>query len=307
MREMVSGCPHMEPEAHFTIQSAEEGERLDRVLTTHLSFGGRKLAQLLCDRGLVELDGKRAKKNFQVRAGNDVRVREHSFGRAQPAPHLPFVELHVDQHVVVVDKPAGIPSGAVLGSEAETMAGCLLHHYPEMATVGFGPMEPGLVHRLDNDTSGVLVAARTQNAFAALREAFEQNKVTKKYQALVPGQVLPDSGVRRSALRPAEGDSRRVIEGGSGRAFETRYRVIRRGGRFDLVEAVVHRAYRHQIRVHLAQLGAPLVGDERYGSSFLDELPARHALHASQIVAAAPGVPRFEAISELPADFLALL
>jgi len=320
--EIVPKSAHMPSQASLLVDAPCDGMRLDRFLALRLEDGGRKLARLLCEQSLALVDGRPRRKSFVLSAGMRVEVRAHEYGRAV-ARDQPSLEVLLETaHLVAVNKPAGIPSGALLGSESGTISGALLHRYPEMAGVGFGPLEPGLVHRLDNDTSGVLLAARSQVAFVALREALEKHKLEKSYLAVVPAAVLPDSGTRKTALKPHDSDSKRVVETDGPLSFETRFKVIQRGGAFDLVEAHAHRAYRHQIRCHLAALGAPLVGDSRYGSTHLDALPERHALHAASIAGTlclepsnesahadgtAAGVTKFEATAALPPELRRLV
>ena len=289
----------------FQVSDTESGERIDRILVQRLEHLGRKLAGKLCDAGLVRVNGKRVRKSRLVYPGDEVIVERHSWGQANAAPDLELRVVLERPDLIVVDKAAGVPSTALVGKEQGTLAGALLARYPDLKDVGYGPREPGLLHRLDNYTSGLVLAARDTQTFNRLHEALISGNITKRYLALVPHGVLPAEGTRTSGLAPDPHDRRRVIEADARRSFTTQFRVIRQQAEIDLVEVSVSTAYRHQIRVHLSALGAPLLGDQLYGSQHVGLSP-RHALHASYIAAAASEVPAFEATSELPEDLAAL-
>jgi 23S rRNA pseudouridine1911/1915/1917 synthase len=295
--------------AELQATEKEEGQRVDVFLAQRIPAVGRKLAALLCEKGDVLVAGRRAKKSHLLSAGSDVAVRLGAWGRAEPAPEIPLVVVLETSDLVVCEKPAGVPSAALLGHEKGTMAGALLARYPEMAGVGFGPREPGIVHRLDNDTSGLLLAARHQQAFLGLRDALRAGRFQKKYLALVPaGRLAEEAGVLTQRLMVDPGNRQRVVlaPNDKGYACKTEFTVRSRGTHYDLVEAQASAAFRHQVRVHFQSLGAPLIGDRVYGGD-TESLPTRHALHASHIAAAASGVPGFSADSDLPADLRALL
>src|SRR5690606_17154918 len=160
--------------------------------------------------------------------------------------------------LVVVNKPAGMPAAALRASDRGTLAGALLARFPEMASVGFGPREPGLVHRLDTFTSGLLVAARSEQSFRRLREALESGMLIKRYLAIVANHGLPERGFIESRLIPHPKNQRKVRalsrEDPSGRPARSEYRVIERRAALSLVELSVGPAFRHQIRVQLASV-----------------------------------------------------
>jgi 23S rRNA-/tRNA-specific pseudouridylate synthase len=181
-----------------------------------------------------------------------------------------------------------------------------------MLGVGFREREPGLVHRLDNETSGVVLAARSQAAFQAARSLFESSLLEKRYLAVVAADA-PEAGELQTLLGPDTSDPRRVrvyAEPGDGysKLSRTSYRVLQRGSRFALVELTVERAFRHQIRAHLAHLGYPIAGDALYGGAAVPELGDRHALHGSYIAWAGDAARAgFRAEAGLPAELAALV
>ncbi len=296
----------------FTVLDSDEGERLDKLVVRHISGLGRRRATELFANGRVEVDGTRAAKGEPARVGANIVVKLEA---ACPVPletDAPLKVCFENDYLVVASKPAG-QATAPLRGEPGTFAGALLSHYPEMAFVGYSAREPGILHRLDTGTSGLLVAARAGRVFEVLRRALTQGAIEKRYFAVVSTTSLPAQGTINAFVGPDPDRGRRVAvydrdPPPGARAQETRYRIVRSTARRTLVEIHVSRAYRHQIRAHLAHLGAPIVGDELYGSDDLDELPERHALHASYVAWAGDEmVPAFSVAEDLPLDLAALL
>lgn len=294
----------------FGVEPDEVGKRLDRFVADHVPELGRRHAQSWIERGRVLVNGRRQRKSYVLAPEDRVSVELAHFGAAVPAPHLELVVLLERDDLVVVDKPAGVPSGALVGSETNTLAGALLARYPEMARIGFGQREPGLLHRLDTFTSGALVAARTRTTFDELRVEMVTGRFTKTYLAVVESSAIDDGGHIDLPLLPDESDSRRVRVARPGehgaRASVSSYRTLERGRRFALVLVEVSAAYRHQVRVHLSARGSPLVGDRLYGGLDVG-LGDRHLLHAHQVAASGATVAPFDVCAPLPADFSTLL
>lgn len=293
----------------FRVEAEAAGERLDRFLLRSCPELGRRAAALVIERGDVRVDGRRARKGQRLLAGQSVSVAELAL--APPEPEAPLVVRLERDDLVVVDKPAGQPSAPLLPGEPGSLAGALLARYPEMAGVGWRAREPGLLHRLDTRTSGLVLAARSAGAFEVLREALRSHGLAKRYLALVDGARLPDAIDIDLPLAMAPGGSGRVtvappsarIAGGP----VSRLRTLERRGRLALVEVAASRAFRHQVRVHLAASGWPILGDREYGGPLCELLPHRHALHASHVAWAGDArVPAFAVDSSLPADLLAV-
>ena len=290
-----------------------DGERLDKFLVRQRPELGRQGARWLCEQGLVRVNGARAVKARPLRAGEQVAVFGEWGTAPRPEPDAPLALVLERPDLVVVDKPAGQPSAPLGALEAGTLAGALLGRYPEMAQVGYRAREPGLLHRLDTRTSGLLIAARTPAAFAVLREALRGEQLRKRYLAIVEGLGLPDFMEIDLPLAPDPSGSGQVIvadddDTPGARSCFSELRVVERRGRWALVEVTASRAYRHQVRVHLACSGWPIAGDLDYGGSVAGVLPGRHALHASHIGwDGNEQVPAFEAESPLPPELRALL
>ncbi|MFM2152579.1 MAG: hypothetical protein RL199_1014 [Pseudomonadota bacterium] len=308
----------------FAVGADDAGERLDRVLVRCLPAHSRaRLAQLV-DEGRVSVDGRAAKPSLRVKAGQRVEVEIPAPVEALPrAQELPLSVLYQDADVVVVDKAAGMVVHPAAGVPDGTLVNALLFHVRDLSGIG-GTLRPGIVHRLDRDTSGVMVVAKHDQALVRLQRAFHDRDVGKTYLALVHG-VPPDEGtfdtpfgrhptdrVRMTGrLLPGAADARRAV---------THYRVVEVfGAEAAFVEVRLETGRTHQIRVHLSEAGFPLLADETYGGAKRDRRAGgrvgfaaarvgRQALHAWRLTFAQPssGAPlSFEA--PLPADFAAAL
>jgi 23S rRNA pseudouridine1911/1915/1917 synthase len=294
----------------FTVQADEAGERLDKFLVRRCPELGRRAAADFVARGLVRVAGRRASKSQRLVPGDEVTV-PLEWAAAPPADLEAALSVRLERDdLVVVDKPAGQPSAPLSADETGTLAGALLARYPEMKGIGYRAREPGLLHRLDTRTSGLMVAARTAGAFEVLRDALHSHRIDKRYLAIVEAAGLPDSRVIDLPLMP--GGSGRVVVApadsvASGvKACVSRFRTLERRGRFALVEVEASRAYRHQVRVHLAASGWPIAGDLEYGGAARAGLAGRHALHASHVAwAGDERVPAFAVDSPLPEDLVA--
>ena len=301
----------------LVVEAAQDGMRLDRFLTERLDGLGRAGARALVDGGGVRVDGRFRKRGERVRAGETVTVASappRSDFAAAPDPDLALPVLFEDAHLVVVDKPPGVPSHPLAPGEVGTVASSLVARFPEMASVGYSPREPGIVHRLDTDTSGLLLAARTPAAFEALRDALRAGRIDKRYVAACAGRA-PGPRLLDWPIANHPKDKRRVvacldsIEMGRLRArpAETEVLEVRHVGERSRVQVRARSARRHQVRAHLAAWGYPLLGDPLYGGPETPGL-ARHALHASALGLVHPITGEDVVIAApLPADLAALL
>lgn len=290
----------------FVVAPAEAAQRLDRLVAQRGGVG-RRGARELCETGRVTVDGRRGRAADLVPAGALVAF-EAPAAEAERDAGAPLDVRLETREVVVAHKPAGQPSAPLRPGELGTLANALLARYPEMATFGRKAREPGLVHRLDTQTSGLVVAARTPDAFERLSDALERGKLRKRYLAIVANSELPDDGTLDAPLGP---DPRRrgrvapVPDGAAGyaRASITHFRVLERRAALVLVELTMSKGFRHQIRAHLASVGAPLVGDSLYDGPAWPEHPERHALHASYVAWAGDGtLAGFAVEAGLPDD-----
>jgi 23S rRNA pseudouridine1911/1915/1917 synthase len=303
----------------FTVPESLDGERLDKALANLVPGLSRSRAKDLTAEGAVRVDGRRAGKSAVVTAGQELTIDEGAHLDTDVAPQADpdlaatlVVRLERPE-LVVVEKPAAMATAPVEPSDRGTLANALVARYPEMAGVGFRKREPGLLHRLDTETSGLVLAARTPEAFDELRRAFTADSLDKRYLLLCSGMDLPDSGMVAHPIANHPKDRRRVlacihprdVARNAPRPAETSWRVLERRGVWALVEAKASKALRHQVRVHFASMGAPLANDELYGGHELPGL-TRHALHASHLGFAGEGrVRAFTVTTPLPADLQA--
>jgi 23S rRNA pseudouridine1911/1915/1917 synthase len=221
------------------------------------------------------------------------------------------------EQIVIVDKPAGQPSvparprGNAAATAEGTLAYSLAQQFPEMQGIGYSPSEAGLLHRLDTQTSGLVLAARNKLAFDTLKRALSQNRIEKRYFALVKSDDRLVSMVLDAPLKPDPRNPRRVVvchaQDPRANSARTEITPLRRGRNWTLLDIKASRAYRHQIRAHLADLGFPLAGDVLYGAPHELALGARHALHAHYIAWSGDAtVLAFAARSPLPESFAEL-
>ncbi len=290
-----------------------ESLRLDVFVTRSLPTCSRRLVRDAVAAGAVRVNGRRGRKGQVVGPGDTVTVPVTlgvaSTLQANAALCVPV--LYEDADLIAVDKPAGMPSHAVRADETDTAANFLLARCPEMAAVGPHPLEAGLVHRLDTDTSGVLLAARTAAAHAALRRQFAARRVAKEYVAVVQGDVAAP-GIVRTPIAHERHNRRkmRVCPPTTGRRDArpayTDYRPLERLGAQTVLAVRITTGVMHQIRVHLASIGHPVVGDAVYGGT--EPGVRRHLLHASRMAFDHPtsGV-RVDIASPLPPEFVAAL
>jgi 23S rRNA pseudouridine1911/1915/1917 synthase len=284
--------------------------RLETFLHAALPGLSRRLVRRLIGEGGVRVNGRRARKGVRLQPGDVVTVPALPASLA-PEPELSLPIVYEDDALVAVDKPGGMPGHALDPRQRGTAAAFLLARYPEMAAVG-DPLAPGLVHRLDTGTSGLLLAARTAAAHAAVRASLRARAVEKRYLAVVDGAARALHGRRVSApLAHDPRDRRRMVPAsGTARAWpaETVLSVLGTGAGRALVEATIRTGVTHQVRVHLAHLGHPVLGDVLYGGR-PDALAAgRHALHACRVTLPHhPGGRSLTLESALPAELRALM
>lgn len=294
------------------VSAAEAGERLDRLVVRHARGLGRRRARELFAEGAVTVDGRPARAGAPAVADSRVEVALAD-ERPLAEPELPLDVRLERPTLLVVHKPASQPTAPLRAGERGTLVNALLARYPELAGVGHREREPGLVHRLDTETSGLVVVARSAAAFDTLTRALQAGRLEKRYLAVTATVGLPADGRIDDALGPdptRQGRVRVVPESGRDYAHpaETRYRVLETTREFTLLELAVARAFRHQIRAHLAAIGAPLVGDALYGGAEWPGAGARHALHASYVAWAGDRTEASFAVNAaLPDDMRRLL
>jgi len=269
----------------------DRGKRLDWFLHERLPEYSRARLQSWIKSGRVQLNGETARPSYVLRGREQLQVMPGELPplRAQ-AEELPLTVLYEDEDVVVIDKPAGMVVHAGAGHHDGTVVNALLHHFGQLSTVG-GELRPGIVHRLDKETSGVLVVARTDRAHQSLAEQFRSREVEKIYWALVHGHPQDQGTIDKPVARDPVRRTRMTTRVAAGRPAITRFRVLERIGGFSYLEVRIGSGRTHQIRVHLSSIGHPIVGDALYGAPRVVEglQPlGRFFLHAGQIAFRSP-------------------
>jgi 23S rRNA pseudouridine1911/1915/1917 synthase len=302
----------------ITVPEDSDGIRLDRFLTSVLADQSRSHIQKLIKDGMVRVAGREAKANQPVKIGQAIVVEVPEAVDAAPHPEaLPLQILYQDQDVIVVDKPAGMVVHPAAGHASGTLVNALLHHATDLSGIG-GEKRPGIVHRLDRGTSGLMVVAKNDRAHAELARQFHDREVEKEYAALVWGEVMAGRRIDAPIGRdPANRKkmSATVRDGAKARrSREAVTRIVRAehfGRTLTLAHVAIHTGRTHQIRVHLSAVGHPVVGDPLYGGVHRrvpGDLRAvthleRPFLHAARLVFQHPDDGRrMEFTSELPED-----
>jgi 23S rRNA pseudouridine1911/1915/1917 synthase len=279
----------------FVVLPEQAGERLDRVVTLHCTDLSRTRVQELIEEGLVRLDSRAAKGSHRVHGGERVTVEVHPRPpmRAE-AESISLDVLYEDDDVVAVNKPAGMVVHAGAGNPRGTLVNALLGRGLPLSQGG-DVLRPGIVHRLDKDTSGIILVAKNDAAHAKLGEAFRQRTVKKTYIALVEGLLKEDSGrielaIGRDPKRRVRMTARRSAVLADAREARTDWRVLARIDTTTLVEVQLHTGRTHQIRVHFSTVRHPVLGDALYGAAAellvgKTSLPplGRNFLHAAKL------------------------
>ncbi|HEY0456052.1 MAG TPA: RluA family pseudouridine synthase [Verrucomicrobiae bacterium] len=297
----------------FTIEVSRPGERFDTFLRERYPAISRGTLQRLIEQGHIKLNGQIVKSTHQPRAGETVEVTFPEPRPAQALPEdIPLDVLYEDDDLLVINKPTGLVVHPASGNEEHTLVNALLHHCKgQLSGIG-GVARPGIVHRLDKETSGCLVVAKNDVAHLKLADQFEKRSVEKVYLAIVCGEIPRMSGEIEAAIaRHPTHRKRMAVNEGEGRASRTSYRVLERLKGSTLMEALLHTGRTHQIRVHFQHIGFPVAGDSTYGAKKTKDLaeltgfrPARVMLHSQKLVFIHPRTEqKIASEAPLPEDF----
>ncbi len=306
--------------SEFVVEPAEVGQRLDQVLAARFPEFSRAHLRRAIDAGAVAVDRQQTKASYRLRAGQQVVLVPPELPREGPRPEpMSLKILYEDPHLVAIDKAPGVVVHPAKGHWSGTLTAGLAYHFSQLSEVG-GPTRPGIVHRLDRDTSGVIVVAKTDTVHHHLACQFKDRTVEKEYLAIVCrvpelDQDLIDHPIGR---HPRDREKMALVAGQpTSRAAQTRYAVRERFDGFALVAAFPKTGRTHQIRLHLASIGCPVLCDRLYGGRAelsVEELHAhqagptvilkRQALHAHRLRLTHPiSGERLELVAPLPEDF----
>jgi len=287
---------------NFTVDKRREGKRLDIYLADKFKKElSRTFIKKMVDKGNVLVNGKSAKAHYTVNDGDFICLNIPKPESITIKPEkIDFEILYEDNDVIVINKPAGLVVHPGAGNSSGTLVNGLMYHCSDLSGIG-GVLRPGIVHRLDKDTSGVLVAAKNDLSHRSLSEQFKNRTIKKTYVALVKGVVQLDNGTVELPLGRHALERKKIgIKFVEGKQAKTHYRVLERYDDFTVLELKIETGRTHQIRVHMAHIGHPLVGDKLYGSS---TGMSRHALHAKVLGFTHPVTNQFmEFTVEIPGD-----
>lgn len=265
-----------------TIKLGDSGKRLDKVVTELLPDVSRSQIQKMIKEGVVTVNKKNVSPHHFLKEGDVIEIAKEKKKAAVIAFKEQFRVIHELPEYLVIDKPAGLVVHPGVRQTHDTLVDQLLERYPEIRNAGSDPIRPGIVHRLDKDASGVMVIARTNDAFESLQKQFKLRQVKKRYNILTYGHVTPEQGVIDLPLsRSKQLYTKRAAGPDAGRPAITRYSVERFINNFSLVRVEPETGRTHQIRVHFFARGYPVVGDPVYFSKKTKKVPAtRLMLHA---------------------------
>ncbi len=281
--------------------TADGDDRLDKYVCAQVLELSRTQVQRLIAAGNITVNGQKAKPGHRLSPGDRVDVTVPPTPPQELKPEaIPLKIIYEDDDLLAVDKPAGLAVHPAPGHPAHTLVNAILAHFPHLADIGDW-LRPGVVHRLDKDTSGVMLVAKNSVAQANLSKQFKSHSVTKAYLALVKGKLTPENGIIEADIGRDPRNRKKMAVVAQGREARTEYRVVKYIGGYTLLEVMPETGRTHQIRVHLAAIGFPVVGDEVYGvkSKYL----SRQFLHASRLGFKLPSSGEYvEFESELPND-----
>lgn len=290
-------------EIKFIISSDEAGARIDKCIAIGLGEEySRSYVKFLMDNGFVQVNGGKVKPNYTAREDDTVTVvipPAQEMDDVEPED-IPLNIVYEDEWLIVIDKIPGMVVHPAAGNRTGTIVNALLHHCGKLPDTD-NRVRPGIVHRLDKDTSGIMVVARNDKAMRSLAKQFQNRTIKKRYIALVKGFVELDNGVIEAPVARNRADRKKMnVEYTNGKKARTVYHVVRRYKGFTFLRLEPETGRTHQIRVHMKHLGHPILGDVTYGGC---NMMARQALHAEMLGFTHPGTGTYaEFTSPMPDD-----
>ena len=268
----------------FTIDAASTdiGTRLDKYLTEQIPDQSRSYIQKLLDDNFITVNGKSAKSNYKLRAGDTITVEIPEAEELDIEPeNIPLDIVYEDDDIIVINKPKGMVVHPAPGHTSGTLVNALMYHCKDSLSSINGVLRPGIVHRIDMDTTGLLVACKSDQAHRVLSDKFKVHDIHRVYTAIVYNQFATDEGTINKPITRHKTDRKKMAIDTNGRHAVTHYRVIERlKQNFSLVECELETGRTHQIRVHMASINHPLLGDEVYGPKQKPFATQGQVLHA---------------------------
>ena len=292
----------------FVISDEDQGERIDKWLHRELAELSRSQIQLNIDKGHITVNGKEIKTNYKLRAGDTINVVSHQPENMEiAAENIPLDIVYEDQDVVVVNKARGMVVHPAHGHYTGTLVNALLHHCTDLSGIN-GILRPGIVHRIDKDTTGLLVVAKNDLAHQHLAKQFKEHSISRKYVALVHGLLPNKEGTIIAPIARHKTQRKRMaVDVETGKHAVTHFQVLQYFHSYTLAELRLETGRTHQIRVHMQYIGHPVAGDPEYG--FRKTVPLDgQALHARDIGFVHPRTNQWMSFSSnLPKDFQEIL
>lgn len=288
----------------------KEQIRLDKFLSEQFPEQSRSYLQKLIRDGNVLIDGKCVKSGFSLNKGNKISIEFPEPTELEIEPQKMDLEIvYEDDDVILINKPKGMVVHPAPGHIRDTLVNGLLYHCRENLSGINGVLRPGIVHRIDRDTTGILIVCKNDLSHQSIAEQLKEHSITRKYRALVHGNLKDEEGIIRGAIGRHPVDRKKMaINERTGKPAVTHYRVLARYGSYTYIECVLETGRTHQIRVHMASIGHPLVGDEVYGPAKCPFKLQGQCLHAMVLGFVHPRTGQYmEFSADLPEYFQALL
>lgn len=283
-------------------------ERLDAYLTRYLGQHSRSEWQRLIESGNVTLNGVQARPSARLAAGDRLEVRPVApFALLEPDPSIHLDVIYEDPAIIVLNKPAGLVVHPAPGHEAGTLVHALLARFPQLQDPS-GTQRPGIIHRLDKDTSGLMVVGKTGEAMVSVQRAMQRGEVLKRYRLLVLGNLEEDQGIIEVPVGRDPAHRQRMAATAAGRSARTEFSVLERFGAYTFIEATLGSGRTHQLRVHFGYIRHPVAKDRTYGSGRGPAGLARQFVHSSELALDSPATgERVHVTAALPPDLEAVL
>lgn len=267
------------------VNAENEGERIDKFLSVLVSDSSRTSIQKSIENGYVFVNGKNVNKKYKVQAGDEVKICEQELKVLDAEPeNIPLDIVFEDEHLLVVNKPRGMVVHPAPGNYSGTLVNALLYHCKDSLSGINGVLRPGIVHRIDKDTSGLLIVAKTDKAHLGLAEQIKEHSFTREYNAVICGHLKEQSGIVNAPIGRSTKDRKKMcVTAQNSKNAVTHYTVIKEYDKYSHISLKLETGRTHQIRVHMAHLGHAVAGDAVYGNDKFSACLGGQCLHAIRI------------------------